>query len=400
MVDVVQGIKAFNDGRDPERLAMKYKNMRSSPFVFLRGTCHLFYERLPKSKLFEKSPLTWVCGDLHLENFGSFKGDNRQVYFDLNDFDEASLAPCTWELVRLLSSILIGAESLGVNPSEALCLCNEFLDAYAACLADGKARWVERETAEGMVKQLLDGLQQRPRKQYLDSRTDSDGKKRHFRIDGKHALAVTAEQHKKVTSFMKEFAAQQDNPRFYKVLDVARRIAGNGSLGVERYAVLVQGKGSPDSNFVLDIKQALPSSLKPFLKVKQPKWESEAHRVVTVQRRMQAISMAFLQPVIIEGTPFILRGLQPTEDRVALDQWDKKLRRLEGVVRTMGHLTAWAQLRSSGRGGSAIADELIDFARKQKWKSQLIEAARHCSDQVNQDWHEFVQAYDDGVYKL
>ena len=69
--------------------------MRKSAFAFLRATCHLFYEDLPKSPLLRKVPPVWACGDLHLENFGSYKGDNRLVYFDLNDFDEALLAPCT-----------------------------------------------------------------------------------------------------------------------------------------------------------------------------------------------------------------------------------------------------------------------------------------------------------------
>ena len=97
-MDLVRQIRTFNMGRDHERLQIKYRKLRSSPFVFLRGTCHLFYERLPTGGVFKSAPLTWVCGDLHLENFGSYKGDNRLVYFDLNDFDEAALAPASWEL--------------------------------------------------------------------------------------------------------------------------------------------------------------------------------------------------------------------------------------------------------------------------------------------------------------
>lgn len=93
MIDIVKDIATFNAKREPERLAMKYKLMRTSPFVFLRGTCHLFYERLPLGSMLEGAPAVWVCGDMHLENFGSYKGDNRLVYFDINDFDEACLAP-------------------------------------------------------------------------------------------------------------------------------------------------------------------------------------------------------------------------------------------------------------------------------------------------------------------
>jgi uncharacterized protein (DUF2252 family) len=92
---VVNRILKANQGRDPERLALKYSAMRTDSFIFLRGTCHLFYDRLPKTGICNSAPLTWCCGDLHIENFGSYKGDNRLVYFDLNDFDEAALAPAS-----------------------------------------------------------------------------------------------------------------------------------------------------------------------------------------------------------------------------------------------------------------------------------------------------------------
>lgn len=65
---------------------------------------------------------------------------------------------------------------------------------------------------------------------------------------------------------------------FYDVLDVARRVAGTGSLGLDRFTILVRGKGSPDSNNMLDLKQSLPSSLLPRLKVTQPKWKVTSTR--------------------------------------------------------------------------------------------------------------------------
>ena len=94
-VDCLQRITTYNYGRDPERLSRKYAAMRADVFAFLRGTCHLFYEDWPHISTLNDAPRTWICGDLHLENFGSYKGDNRLTYFDLNDFDEAILAPCT-----------------------------------------------------------------------------------------------------------------------------------------------------------------------------------------------------------------------------------------------------------------------------------------------------------------
>ena len=397
-IDVVGRIQGFNAGRDSERLAMKYRAMRASPFAFLRGTCHLFYDRLPRGGVFKSAPLVWVCGDLHLENFGSYKGDNRLAYFDINDFDESALAPASWDLVRFLTSLRVAAESLVVSEARAQPLCQSFLDAYASSLALGKAYWVERATAQGLVRVLLDGLRNRQRATFLDSRTGIKRGQRLIRVDGKKALPVAGPQRDSITSFMQAFAKSRAQPNFFTVLDVARRIAGTGSLGVDRYAILIQGKGSPDGNYLLDLKQALPSSLLPHLKATQPKSKTEAQRVVATQRRMQAVSMAFLEPVFFNEGPYVLRALQPSEDRVVIGGSDQTGSDVDRLVRTMGQLVAWAQLRSAGRDGSAIADELIDFGQRKKWKEQLLGASQDCAVQVRKDSASFNAAWDDGAF--
>ena len=99
-------ITAFNEGMLPEMVQLKYEAMAENAFRFFRSTCHLFYEDLAVAEPLPLSLLAWICGDLHIENFGSYKGDNKLVYFDLNDFDEALLAPCSYETVRMVSSIL------------------------------------------------------------------------------------------------------------------------------------------------------------------------------------------------------------------------------------------------------------------------------------------------------
>ena len=178
-------------------------------------------------------------------------------------------------------------------------LCQRLLDGYASALAQGKAYWVERDTAQGLVRELLDGLRQRERSTFLDLRTTTKGRRRLLRVDGKKALAATAAQRDTVTGFVDAYAKSQPDPDFYQVLDVARRIAGTGSLDVDRYVILVTGKGSPNGNYLLDLKRALPSSLAPHLKLAQPAWKTEALRIVTLQRRLQAVSMARLHPVLV-----------------------------------------------------------------------------------------------------
>ena len=105
--------------------------------------------------------------------------------------------------------------------------------------------------------------------------------------------------------------------------------------------------------------------------------------------------MAFLQPVRMGRRSYILRGLQPTEDRVVLEESRSGFEAIRGVVGTMGAIVANAQLRSSGRGGSAIADVLIDFGAG-KWRKALLGAAEECSERLRQDWKVYCEAYDDG----
>ena len=393
--DIVDRIVAFNAGRDPERLAMKYDKLLQDPFIFLRGTCHLFYENLPDLPLFRDAPLAWCCGDLHFENFGSYKGDNRLVYFDINDYDEANLAPVTWDIVRLLTSIQCGADVLRATEAEALAVSESCLAAWRTGLIDGKPLWVERETSSGLVKDLLTALQGRERVDFLDKRTVRKGHRRSLKVDGVKALPASDAQKKTVTEFMARFAATQPNPKFFEVLDIARRIAGTGSLGIERFVVLVEGKGSPDGNYLIDLKEARPSALVPALArfgVGGSVGSDEAVRIVAAEKRMQAIGHALLQPVAFGGLPFILRDLQPAEDRVAIGDWGKKLERLREVVETMGRILAWDQLRASGRAGAASADDLDAFARRDDWVPAMLQTATDMAALTRTQWMAFRDA--------
>ena len=391
--DAPDRIERYNAGREPERLALKYREMRKSPFAFFRGTAHLFWEDLGARKsALPDSPLVWACGDLHFENFGSFQGDNGLSYFDLNDFDEAALAPATWEVSRFVASAYVAAPSLNLTGTEANELVKLFLDAYQTALGDGKARWIERATASGMVRTLLQRVSRRTRAMLINSRTILKNRKLHIVIDGEHALPVTDSQRTNVTHQLDQFAKSQPDPDFFRVLDVARRVAGLGSLGLERYIVLVRGDGGRDGNALLDVKQAAPSCLAKFERVRQPKWRSEADRVVAIQKRMQAIAPALLHAIKIGRGGYVLHELQPSNDRLSLKDAGRNQHHLHSAAKSMGRVTAWAQLRSSGRQGSATADDLIEFASASGWKRRLIDYARAYQTQVEGDYKQFVDA--------
>lgn len=384
---VWQRIEAFNRGRDPERLALKYRAMQRDSFAFLRGTAHLFYQDWPRETSLNDAPLAWLCGDLHLENFGSYKGDNRLCYFDINDFDEAALAPCTWDLARFLCSLLVGAQTLGVEQSQALRLCEGFLDHYCRELGEGKARWIERATATGMIRDLLKNLKRRSHLDLLDERTCGQRGRRRLKIDGK-ALAASADEKHQVTALIGRYAAGQPNPDFFRVLDVARRIAGIGSLGIDRYVVLVNGKG-PERHYLLDLKHQPGSSLTPYLSVPQPAWNSEAERVAILQYRGQAIAPAFLAAVSDGKRSYLLKELMPQQDRLNLEDWHGKFRRLEKVVHAMAELAAWQHIRTGGWQGSAGVDQWQAFGRLTAWRQPLLEYAQSYSRKVEADWLSF-----------
>jgi uncharacterized protein (DUF2252 family) len=389
---VADRIRAFNRGRDPERLAMKLRAMRADPFKFLRGTCHLFYEHLPRDPLVRRAPDAWLCGDLHVQNMGSYKADNRLVYYDINDFDEAALGPCTIDLLRFATSILVGADVLSIRRGEAKAICGGAIDAYAAALRSGQARWTEAETAEGVIAELLHKLARPGRRRLLNARTVQSGGGRRLRTDGRKALPASADDRARVTRFMKELATRHDNPRFFRMLDVARRIAGTGSLGVSRFVILVEGKGSPDGNFLLDLKHARPSCLTPHLTTPQPRWSNEAERVTRIQKRMQAVSPAFLHAERMGGQWYVLRDLQPSEDRVDLAQLRRDPEGLRTAVNGMARLLAWDQLRSTGRQRSAIADELIEFGATRNLRQGMVDLAMQCSRQVVADWNDYCES--------
>ena len=390
--DIPERIERFNAGREPERLALKYREMCKSPFSFFRGSAHLFWEDLSAQKrALPGSPTVWACGDLHLENFGSFQGNNGLSYFDLNDFDEAALAPSNWELSRFVASVCVAAPVLGFSRANANELVKLFLEAYRTALGHGKAHLVERDTATGMVKTLLERVKRRKRKLLIESRTSWKKGRRRLRIDGKHTLPATDDQRRDVARWLGKFARSQSDPSFFSVLDVARRMAGVGSLGLDRYVVLVRGDGGPEGNAIIDAKWPAPSSLARFGNVGQPRWKSEPDRVVAVQQRMQGTTPALLDAVKIGSGGYVLRELQPSKDRLTLKDARGRPGRLRSVISTMAHVSAWAQLRSSGRQGSAVADDLIAFADDSSWQRPLIDYGRLYASKVERDYKAFVR---------
>jgi uncharacterized protein (DUF2252 family) len=392
--DVVDRLVKFNADRQTAGVRHKFALMAQDPFSFFRGSCHLFYEDLvaTHSTAIHPSPPVWICGDLHWQNFGSFKGDDRLVYFDINDFDEGCLAPAHWEIARFVTSLFVATAITGFDPPDTQILAQQFLQTYSAELRSGKSRTIHRETAKGVVGDLLADLRQRNRAKFLDRRSTPKRQTRQLQIiDGK-TEAIDAALKTTIADALAHWASTQPDPEFYTVHDIVHRIAGNGSLGLARYLILVEGKGSPDRNYLLDLKAARSSSARSPLP--QPDWPSEANRIIAIQQRCQESPPDRLHSLTIDGIPFVLRELQPSADKVDVTQLRGKPKRLTRMIETMAQVTAWGQLRSSGRDGSAIADQLIEFAQgSDRWEPDLLDYAEGGAAQVAADYGEFRQAW-------
>ena len=114
---VAEFIQRHDAGRVPELLALRYRRMEADALAFFRGSAPLYYARFRGEPVLGASPVAWLCGDAHVENFGSFRGDNRLVYFDVNDFDEAMRGPVLWDVGRLAVSVLLAAARFGLPPA-------------------------------------------------------------------------------------------------------------------------------------------------------------------------------------------------------------------------------------------------------------------------------------------
>ena len=216
--------------------------MRNNSFSFLRGTAHLFHNRLKVLGADPGGPAAWICGDLHLENFGTYLGGNGLTYFDVNDFDECALAPCTWDPLRLATSLLIAAPIYKIQRDGVLTLATQLIERYRAELAAGKPRWIERRMADGVIGDLIDTLRHRDPAKFVQKRTTGKLGDRLDTASEKMQPVTRAAERKLVKTFLTSLATGADGSCRYTFLDVAYRIAGTGSLGIRRYVVLAERK--------------------------------------------------------------------------------------------------------------------------------------------------------------
>jgi uncharacterized protein (DUF2252 family) len=344
--------------RFPHLFERKVARMTASPLSMLRGSARLFYELLERHPALAEGPAGegWLVGDAHLENFGAYRTNaratretkrsraNESIVFDLNDFDEAFVGPWRLDVVRLMTSLVLGGREIGADGPRALGLCDGLLESYVGAAFHRK----KAPRSPAPVTALVDTVRHRTRKQLLDARTVVVRGVRRFVRGARYqdlAPKLAAKAGKAFAKYTKRLApAERAPPEAFDVIDAAFRVAGTGSLGCLRVALLVRGKGGRDGAWVFDMKQEdIPSSA---CLVRPPKLEP-GERVCEANRACLARPPRMMGATRLRGESMFVRRLAPQEDK--LDWTRLTAADLEPLARYLGAVLGTAHRRGARR---------------------------------------------------
>jgi uncharacterized protein (DUF2252 family) len=396
----VEEIVRANSDRKARWRKLKYRRMREDVFAFFRGTDHLFARAWADGlRPADPGPSALICGDLHLENFGAYRSEDGGFFFDINDFDEAIVAPCGFDLTRCVASILLASDVWRLPPVQAERVALAFLGRYRAAVAEMADPGVERDlqfgSSHGPIHQLLGRAAANTQARLLSRQIEGRkrGKPRIRRRGGSHP-PVGAGREEDLREAIEQYGDGHERRDAYRVLDVSRRVAGIGSLGVHRFLVLVKGEGPPDGYRLLDLKRAVPSTVLPYLGDSgSAPWPDDVQRVVTAQRVLQARPPAGLDALSIRGKGYRMREMVPAENRSSLDEFRERTTRLGRAVILAGRVTGWSHARGARFVGPERVAELIHWTEGPGLDSILAAAVRQAT-RARRDFHTFCHAFD------
>jgi uncharacterized protein (DUF2252 family) len=344
--------------------------MLTSPFAFLRGSAAVMAEDLSRSP---NTGLTvQACGDMHLANFGVFASAERNLVFGINDFDETLPGPWEWDLKRLVASIVVALRFLGgdqvVQEAAPRCAVRNYRERLREFAGMGH---LQLRYATIRDKDVLACLSPETRKR-AEALFAKSRKRGHLQVLEKMTSLVDEKQRivEDAPLIVREKRTQQGTPiadavervleRYlaslaldrqvlvtkYRLVDVARKVVGVGSVGTRCWIILLQGASEADPLF-LQFKEAQPSVLAPFFEAKT--FKNEGQRVVEGQRLIQAAPDIFLGWGEIEGSDFYIRQLRDMKGSV---EFDAENWRPKGMVEYAG-LCGWALALAHAKSGDA-----------------------------------------------
>jgi len=390
--DPVEMLIESSKGRVEELLPIRYGRMMATPFTFYRGAAAIMAYDLAHTP---STGLNLVaCGDCHLLNFGGFATAERNVIFDLNDFDEVSVAPWEWDVKRLTASFVIAGRSNGFAPAD----CREAAwlaaQSYREKMAEYAAMPILQVWNDALdFKAIIEGAPDKDMKRFyakkLASATQQSAHEKEFakitftagdmprildqpplifHYGDKRDEQMREHAVKSLVAYKKTLIpARQLLLDRFEVVDYAIKVVGVGSVGTLcGILLLMSGNGDP---LFLQFKQARQSVLEPYCGASTAGHSGQ--RVVVGQRIMQAASDMFLGWTTGTGEgkrQFFIRQLSDAKIKPVVEIM--KEANLKSYARLCGRALARAHARSGDAAvltgymgkSTAFEDALADFS--------------------------------------
>ena len=372
-------LRAQDDYRIPELVPIRYGRMSASAFAFYRGSAAVMAYDLAQQP---RTPGgTQICGDAHISNFGFFASPERDLVFDVNDFDETLPGPFEWDVKRMAASVTLAARDAGFKNKDSRRCVVQAVEGYRNTLRalagmDNMSVWYFKLDADQIRDAILliarDDFGKKTLRQ-AEQKVDAifakargktslraaekltevvDGHRR-FRNDP--PLLVRAELigvgESAVAGVFQEYLDTLNNDRRrllerFHFIDLALKVVGVGSVGTRAFAILLEGRDSKDL-LMMQAKQAQASVLEAYLRPSV--YENHGQRVVEGQRYMQAASDIFLGWSRGPNADFYIRQLHDMKGSVDLARL--KPLGLQAYARLCGVTLA----RAHARGGDVVA---------------------------------------------
>ena len=402
---------------------LRYGRMLASPFAFYRGAAAVMAADLagtPASGL-----ETQLCGDAHLSNFGGFASPERRLVFDLNDFDETLPGPWEWDAKRLVASFTLAARERGCSDRERQRIveaaAREYRETMRRLAAMGNfASWYQQLDAESIAARWgseAGKAQQRRFERGVAKARAKDSHRAFARlteiVDGEPRIVSDPPLIVRAADLAAEEAPGEDVERLvlrvlssyrdsldlehravldgYRLVDVAFKVVGVGSVGTRAWIALMLGRDEGDPLF-LQIKEAQRSVLEPY--TAPSRFELQGERVVHGQRLMQATSDIMLGWVRAEGADGAQRDFYVRQ----LWDWKASARVEEMSARA---LTAYAEVcgmtlaHAHARGGDRIAIAAY-LGKGTSFDRAMVAFAEFYADQSERDYAALQAAVDAG----
>jgi uncharacterized protein (DUF2252 family) len=370
--------------RLPDLVPIRYGRMLASPFAFYRGGALIMAADLASTS--NSGLRVQLCGDAHLSNFGMFASPERNLVFDINDFDETAPGPWEWDLKRLAASFAIAGRENGFSDSERRATVLATVSSYRAAMAKfaGMSNlqvWYASLPVEQALREFSAGVDTKRLKQ-----TEADVAKARTKdsmqalakltrvVDGEPRIIsdpplivpvdellpdeadrerVTNEVRVSVRRYRRTLETDRRHLlEMFRFVDLARKVVGVGSVGTRAWIALFLGSDDHDPLF-LQIKEAQRSVLEQF--VGKSEYANCGQRVVAGQRIMQATSDIFLG---WDHTSSGLDGLERDFYVRQLKDWKSSFSieaaRPPGAA-AYGKVCGWTLARAHARSGDRVA---------------------------------------------